>query len=202
MRARMSAPDRKRQIFLSALRFAYEFGPSQVTTGMIAQDLGITQPALYKHFPSKGDIWTAVADHLSGHIAQNIQRSTENSSDPLKQLFDLVLGHLEIVLEFPALPEFMVARDTAGDMAIIQTKIRAAMTPYLGLLLQNVQSAIQQGVFRANLNPNDATALIFGVIQSVVLRMLITRSMDHLLTDGKRLLELQLAGFTAKEENQ
>jgi len=202
MRTRMTAPDRKRQIILSALRLAYEFGPSQVTTGMIAQDLGITQPALYKHFPRKGDIWTAVADHLSEHINQNIQSSTENSSDPLTQLFDLVLGHLEIVLEFPALPEFMVARDTAGDMAIIQTKIRAAMTPYLSQLLQNVQSAIQQGVFRANLNPNDATALIFGVIQSVVLHMLITRTMDHLLADGKRLLELQLAGFTTKEENQ
>lgn len=196
MRIRKSATDRKREIVQAALQLAFKVGPAQVTTGMIAAELGVTQPAIYKHFPCKDDIWAAVAQHLSQRIAQNIARTNEMQLEPDAYLKTLVLGHLQVIKENPALPEFMIIRDTKDGHIILQDTIQLAMTAFRVALEANVETAVAKGIFRATLAPKDATTLIFGVIQSLVLRMMVTRNPDIITNDGERLLDLQLAGFT------
>ena len=196
MRIRKSAQDRKREAVQAALQLAFKVGPAQVTTGMIATELGITQPAIYKHFPRKDDIWAAVAQHLSQRIAQNIARANEMQLKPDAYLKTLVLGHLQVIKENPALPEFMILRDTKDGHIILQDTIQAAMSAFRIALETNVKTAVKNGIFRATLDAKDATTLIFGVIQSLILRMMVTRNPDIITKDGERLLDLQLAGFS------
>ncbi len=196
MRIRKSAQDRKREAVQAALQLAFKVGPAQVTTGMIATELGITQPAIYKHFPRKDDIWAAVAQHLSQRIAQNIARANEMRLAPDAYLKTLVLGHLQVIKENPALPEFMILRDTKDGHIILQDTIQAAMSAFRIAMETNVETAVKNGIFRATLNAKDATTLIFGVIQSLILRMMVTRNPDIITKDGERLLDLQLAGFS------
>jgi hypothetical protein len=49
------------------------------------------------------------------------------------------------------------------------------------------------------LNPDDGALLILGIIQSLVLRALLSNSSFILLEDGERLLELQLSGFSNRK---
>lgn len=196
MRIRKSATDRKREIVQAALQLAFKVGPAQVTTGMIATELGMTQPAIYKHFPSKDGIWATVAQHLSQRIARNITRTNEMQLEPDAYLKTLILGHLQVIKENPALPEFMIIRDTKDGHIILQDTIQVAMTAFRVALETNVKTAVTKGIFRATLDAKDATTLIFGVIQSLVLRMMVTRNPDIITNDGERLLDLQLAGFT------
>src|SRR5690606_30451293 len=75
MSIRKTASDRRAEIADAAMSLAADVGPGQVSTGMIAERLGLTQPAIYKHFSRKDDIWLAVADHLTELIARNIARA-------------------------------------------------------------------------------------------------------------------------------
>ena len=193
---RKSADDRKHEIEQVALNLAFKVGPNQVTTGMIAAELGLTQPAIYKHFPCKDDIWVTVAQHLSQRITENIARTDNPAHTPDSRIRRLVLGHLQLVKENPALPEFMVLRNTKNGQIVLQDTIQVAMAAFQSALNANVLAAVNSGVFRATIVPKDATTLIFGVIQSLVLRMMVTRNPNILTTDGERLLDLQIAGFT------
>jgi len=195
MRIRKSAADRKSEIEHTALHLAFKLGPTQVTTGMIAKELGLTQPAIYRHYPKKDDIWTAIALHLGEQINRNIAASDDISLAPVARVEKLVLGHLQVVEENPALPDFMVVRDKADGHIIVQDSIHDAMTAFRGTLISNVEAAIKAGKFRTDLDANDAATLIFGVIQSLVLRMMVKRNPAILMQDGPRLLNLQLAGF-------
>lgn len=197
---RMPAKDRKQEIEAIALKLAFQVGPTQVTTGMIAAEMGLTQPAIYKHFPSKDDIWAEVSRHLSQRILLNISQVLATKAAPVEQLRQLVVGHLQVVKEHPALPEFMILRDTRGGNLILRNVIQAAMVEFRAALTSNVQAAVEAGDFRKAIVAQDAATLIFGVIQSLVLRMLVTRNVDVLTDDGARLLELQLAGFSPKGE--
>ena len=168
---------------------------------MIAKKLGLTQPAIYRHYPKKDDIWAAIAAHLGEQIDQNIAASQNGNPAPAEQLKKLVLGHLQLVKENPALPEFMVIRDKADGHIVVQDSIQDAMTAFRVALVTNIRAAINAGDFRAGLDENDAATLIFGVIQSLVLRMMVTRNPAILTKDGQRLMDLQLAGFTPTGEN-
>ena len=197
MRKRKSAEDRKSEIEQTTLKLAFKHGPSQVTTGMIARELGLTQPAIYRHYPKKDDIWAAVAEFLGAEINQNIARSDDPSLSPIARLEKLVLGHMKLVQKYPALPEFMLIRDQKNSQAIVQNSIQIATGKFRNALEEEVKAAVADGTFRKDLDPADAAALIFGVIQSLVLRMLVTRKPGILAKDGERLLELQLSGFAA-----
>lgn len=195
MNMRMPTKDRKREIIQVALTLAFKVGPAQLTTGMIAADLGISQPAIYKHFPSKNDLMGEIAQQLSLRITQNITDARTPDTAPVERLRNLVLGHLRLLKEYPALPEFMIMREKKDVHMDLQEAIQSAMKAFNAALASNVKAAIARGDFRVDLNAADATTLIFGVIQSLVLRMLVNRNSDILTTDGARLLDLQLAGF-------
>ena len=201
MHTRETAEVRKSEIGKMALDIAFEFGPDRVTTGMIAEKLGLTQPAIYKHFPKKSDIWTDVAQFLSEQIIKNIATINKLALPPMSHIKALVLGRLEVIQENPALPEFMVTHNTSDVQTELRESIQLAMISFRSELEDAVKFAINQRVFRDNLNPAGAAMLIFGVIQSLVLRMMVTRNPAVLLVDGERLLNLQLAGFTIIGDN-
>ena len=202
VRRRKPAQDRKAEIVDIALGLAFEVGPDLVTTGMIAERMKLTQPAIYKHFPSKDDVWSAVADKLAGLIEDNIQRAEDARTSPTQHLHLLVMGHLQLVQSFPALPDIMVARDANGSLRAGRVKVRAAMADFGKALVADVQAAVDQATFRTDLSADDAAALVFGVIQSLVLQMLVNRNPSSLLDDGERLFTLLLAGFTKTGESQ
>lgn len=201
MSIRKTAPDRRVEIARAALSLAVDVGPGQVSTGMIAERLGLTQPAIYKHFPRKSDIWLAVAEHMSALIAQNIARAGVAQVPPDARLRMLIMDHLEVVRDNPALPDIMVMRDTRETQSELRSIMQASMAGLRKALVDNVRAAVAQGIFRDAVDPADAATLLLGIVQSLVLRMLMGRDSQILRQDGERLLNLQLAGFSVPEKN-
>lgn len=199
-RSRKSTTDRKVEILQTALDLAFEAGPGMVSTGMIAQKLGLTQPSIYKHFSSKEDIWIQVANHLTTQIRGNLHRCRAANCSPQDRLKMQVLDHLRLVQKNPALPEIMVLRELHKDQSVLRQQILQSMSAFHAALVENVAAAQKSGIFREDIDTDDAASLILGIIQSLVLRMLLSRNPAILLPEGERLLALQLAGFSRNGE--
>jgi len=197
IRIRKSADDRKAEILQTTLRLAFEVGPDMVTTGMIAREMGVTQPSLYKHFQNKEKIWIEVAEYLTGRIRENLERCRAADIAPVDRIRMQVMDHLDLVEENPALPEIMVLRDLHKSQSVLRDQILESMTTFHSVLVENVRAAQEKGIFRKGLDASDAASLILGIIQSLVLRMMLSRDTSILRREGERLLELQLAGFMA-----
>jgi len=198
--ARKPGPDRKAEIVQIALALAYEVGPERVTTGLIAARLGLSQPAIYKHFPSKSNIWAAVAHQIAARIGANIAHASATQTTPDQRLRLLVMDHLRLIVQTPALPELMVSRDSFAGQAHARGLMAGRISQLQAALQAAVRAGIGAGLFRPGLNPEDAATLLLGIIQSLVLRMLMTRHPEMLLSDGERLLTLQISGFERRIE--
>jgi len=201
VKARKPAGDRKAEILEAALDLAFHEGPDRVTTGMIAQRLGLTQPAIYKHFPSKDDIWQSVAQNLCDQIASNIAQAAARATHPVEHIRMLILGHLQLVHRTPALPEIMVVRDPKGEQTTVQKEMQASMADFFRTLVQVITKAQGGGALRAEIDARDIATLVFGVIQGLVLRLLVTRNPDVLLEDSERLLDLQISAFATNGDH-
>ena len=66
---RKSAERRKAEIVTVVLVLADRIGPDRVTTGAVATAIGVTQAALFRHFPTKAALWQAVAEHVAEGLA-------------------------------------------------------------------------------------------------------------------------------------
>ena len=201
MNRRKSSQDRRVEILAATLELAFEVGPDHVTTGEIAAKLGLTQPAIYKHFPKKKDIWQAVGEMLCEQIEENILGCIRAVQKPADRLRQLVFNHLHLVLKTPALPEIMVVRDPTGTLIEARRQIRTAMGEYHRAVTQELALLHAAGQLRAGLRPDDAAALLAGAVQGLVLRLIVTRDPTPLLHEGERLLDLQLSLLINEREN-
>ena len=82
---RMSAEERKTSIIDSALPLFVKKGFASTTTREIAKAAKISEALLYKHFPSKKDIYLNIQNHCCSSIDKNVQWfvSLPDSTDSL-----------------------------------------------------------------------------------------------------------------------
>lgn len=64
----MESEDRKHQIIQEATRLFSQSGFDRVTIKQLADACGITEPALYRYFPSKDAIYDAVLDSIQSQM--------------------------------------------------------------------------------------------------------------------------------------
>ncbi|MBW6494673.1 MAG: TetR/AcrR family transcriptional regulator [Burkholderiaceae bacterium] len=198
MNERKPSGDRKAEILTATLGLAFEVGPDHVTTGLIAGRLGLTQPAIYKHFPSKQDIWRAASELLCAQIAESVEAARQAGRTPIDRLRRLLVGHVQLIAQTPALPEIMATRDPAGALTDARKLIHAATGELRRAATREIDHVRAAGALRNGLRTEDAMTLLFGVIQGLVLRLIVTRDPAPLLPEGERLLDLQLSLFAGK----
>ena len=192
MTDRKPSRDRQKDILRATLDLAFEVGPDHVTTGMIAKRLGLSQPAIYKHFPKKVDIWQGVSESLCVQIRKNTQVVDSPSSSAVDTLRRLVLGHLQLVAATPALPEIMTTRDPTDSLTRARNDIQAEVTNFRAALVRTYEAGQSSGELTAPLTATDGVTLLFGIIQGIVLRLIVSRDPAPLVGDGARLFDLQI----------
>jgi len=199
MRVRKTAEVRKQEIIETTLRLADEVGPDRLTTEMIAREVGLSQPGIFRHFPKKENIWEAVALSLSESMGKVWQEEAEASdTDPMERLRGLVRRHLELIEATPALPAILFSREMHLENEALRRAFFGTMQKFHGHLVDLLEEGKARGDVREDLPSEDAAWLIISIIQSLALRWSLSgRSMD-LVKTGERLLELQFRGFTSK----
>ena len=65
-RERLSGAQRRAAILDAAIELFASRGFRGVTTREIAAAVGVTEPVLYQHFPSKRDLYTAIIESAMG----------------------------------------------------------------------------------------------------------------------------------------
>lgn len=90
-------PSRKTQIIMQATRLFSRDGFDKVTTKDLARACEITEPALYRHFPSKEAIYEAVLDSLGSRLKhETLFASLEDEQD----LNTILSGIARHIMEF------------------------------------------------------------------------------------------------------
>jgi len=96
--------NRKNQILDEATRLFSRYGYDKVTIKQLADACGITEPALYRYFPSKNSLYEAVLDsiHTFLEYEQLFERLKENKHpktllhDLSQHIFGFLMKHKEL----------------------------------------------------------------------------------------------------------
>ena len=73
IRTKQRTQDRQIGLVQAALELAAQKSPAEITTAELAQAVGITQGAVFKHFQSKQAIWVAVMEAVQQDLMTRLQ---------------------------------------------------------------------------------------------------------------------------------
>ena len=114
-------PSRKEQI-LQALAHMLEATPGgRITTAGLAREVGVSEAALYRHFPSKAKMFEGLIGFIEDSIFSRINRITQETPDALSQVRQI----LQLLLAF-----------TEGNPGI--TRLLARMTDCVNVLSSSI----------------------------------------------------------------
>ena len=196
---RKPADLRKAEIIATVLALADRIGPDRVTTGAVAAEVGVTQAALFRHFPSKSAMWQAVADHVAGELSAAWDEALARPGGALDRLTALFAAQLDRIATIPALPMLLFSRELNVENDALRAIFRGRLSAFHGLLMQEVGLGQAAGRLRADVAPADVAVLLTSLVQGVAIRWTLGARDFPLVAEGLRLLGVQLRLLSAKE---
>lgn len=193
---RKSAPERKKEIVETAIRLAGELGPDRLTTQHLADAIGISQPAIFRHFATKDAIWKAVGEKIAATMRENTARLFDKESTPIDQLRKMVLGQLSFIQSNPAVPAILFSRELHAENDNLRVYFATLMSGRHNTFSKLIAAEVQSGGFRSDLNTDDAAYLVLGFVQGQAMRWSLSARSFDLVKEGARLFELQLRSFS------
>jgi AcrR family transcriptional regulator len=117
--------ERREQIAAEARRLLEAEGPDALTVRRLAAELGIRAPSLYKHFPDKAALETAVVALGFGEQAAAFEAAVAGASDPLAAI---AAAYRAFARAHPHLYRLMTDRPLRSDLLPPGLEARAAAT--------------------------------------------------------------------------
>ncbi len=198
---RKSADERKEEIVEATLRLAGELGPDRITTEALAKEVGISQPGIFRHFPTKGAIWEAVGRHIGKMLGDRMARARRKGLHPADELRDYVIGHLGFIKTTPAIPAILFSRELHAENENLRSFFAGLIASRQRLFASLIAAEIRAGRFRQDIDPDDAALLVLALIQGLAMRWSLNARGFDLVEEGRRLLDLQLAGFKTLKQS-
>ena len=178
LRHRLSAEERQDEIIRAAVDLAAEQGMDKVTTQGIANAIGVTQGAIFRHFPTKDTIWIAVVHWARSRLLSVIDRAASQATDPLDAVERIFFAHIAFAEKNPALPRLLLA--TSPQLKRLTQELLSGYEAKLEGLLADAKL---RGLVRADLDERAAAALLIAIVQGLVLRVLVMGPRKPLVTE-------------------
>lgn len=196
MRTRKPAETRKTEIVDATLRLADELGPERLSTEAVANVVGLTQPGIFRHFPTKQDLWSAVAERIGAMMEARWAKAQDSRITPSEQIGKLVAAQLQLIQSTPAIPAILFSRELHTKNKVLRKAFFALLSRFHRVVADLAARAKEAGELRADLDPDDAAYIIIGLIQGLAVRWSISGRGFDLAQEGRRLLEIQLTALS------
>ena len=196
---RKTREERRAEIAAAALKIVGEYGVQGTTMARIADAVGISGPALYKHFTGRTEILEAAMDMLLVRVVSWLDSS--RNPNALERLRELGTRHaLTIAADYEGvvapLFEFAAAGPRSQLTGQLAQRQRAALQRFVAI----IEEGQTQGTIRRDI---DVQVMAWSLMGLTWIENLATlEGMEEFVADGvsKRMLDRILAEIAAPDE--
>lgn len=189
---RLSAEERQEEIVRVAIELAADRGVDAVTTQNMADAMGLTQGAIFRHFPTKDDIWVAAIGWVRDQLMARVAKAAGQGEHPIDSLERMFFAHISFIDRHPAIPRLIFSDELRNKNPRLKRLIQEILTGYEAKIAALLRDAKNQGLARADLDEQSAATLFIGMIQGLVLQSSIFAGKRSLTDEAKKVFPVYL----------
>ena len=114
-------------------------GPVKITTALLANECGITEAAIYRHFPSKRKIYSGLVDFCEQNIFDLIATINSSDSDYLEKTQKILILLINFSEKNPGLARLLTREAFSIDETTLDERIGQMMSKIELIIKQNLQ---------------------------------------------------------------
>jgi len=193
----LPAQERRAATVEAVVDLAAEQNPADITTTAIAERMGLTQGALFRHFPNKDAILEAAMSWVSERLLARVDEAAEGAASQLAALEAMFMAHIDFVARHPGVPRMLFGELQRPGKSLpkkmVQTLIRQYETRLHGLL----ETGKAQGELDPGLDVNAAAVLFIGTIQGLVMQSMLAGKVGQIRRDARAVFAIYRRGIAA-----
>ena len=163
---------RQLDIMQNLAKMLGEKGPVKITTSLLSKECGITEAAIYRHFPSKRKIYSGLVDFCEKSIFDLIANINSSEGDELEKTKKILILIVTFSEKNPGLARLLTREAFSVDETSLDERIGQMMSKIELLIKQNLQKYEQETKKKLELPTASAANLLLacseGIIQQFV----------------------------------
>lgn len=167
MPAQARVTPRQDEVLDHTFALVQEFGVGGVTVRRVAERVGFSEAALYRHFPSKHALLMALMERLGRRLLEPIRAIAEQRNLTPRERLERILGHhVRVVIAAEGIPMLILVEASVGGDSELVDLIRSIVDDYLGIL----SGLLRQVAPAGGPPPEELSLLLMGLPAATAIR--------------------------------
>ena len=196
---RLPTEARQLEIIRAVLALAAHGSPDAITTQAIANHMGLTQGAVFRHFPTREAIWLAVVDWVEQNLGDALAAAVAEARDPVEGLGRLFEAHVAFIAAHPSAPRLIFNELQKPAAHPVKQRVRGLLDRYRRRVAELLAQAKAQALVDPALDEAAAATLFVGTVQGLVVQTLLAGDPQTLQSAARRLWPLYLRGIGVRQ---
>lgn len=180
---------RQKQIIDISIKIISDKGIQDLTMKNLSSELGISEPAIYRHFESKQKILIAILDsfkHQNKLINENIYNGKETSFQQIKRSIELIMNKFQ---ENPAMSAVIFSEEIFQNQSELSEMVKSIMNSTITFFTKLLEQGQQDGSIRTDIGKDELSVIVMGSIRHIVTVWRLSGFKVDLNQTGKKLVK-------------
>ena len=194
----LPADQRRAATVESVIALAAEQNPSDITTAAIAQRMGVTQGALFRHCASKEAMLQAVMDWVAERLMARLDAAAAAATTPLAAVEALFHANITFVAEHPGVPRMLFGELQRAGASAPKRMAQAMLGRYRERLRHHLEAAKVAGEVPDELEVEAAITLLIGMVQGLVMQSLLADDVARITREAPAVFAIYRRGLRGR----
>jgi len=181
--------ERQQEIIETALELINEKGIQGLTIKNLSKKLGITEPAIYRHFENKIQILVALLDLLKKNTSGIFQAELNSEEPTVQKIERLFEKHFKSFADMPSLASVVFSEELFRNEEKLIGKISEVIELNNQTLLAILKEGQQNNEIRNDISAEHLVIFIMGALRLFVKKWQFSGFAFNLEKEGARLIQ-------------
>jgi len=181
--------DRQKEIIDASIKLIDEKGIQKLTIKNLSKIIGISEPAIYRHFESKMDILLGILTYFQQNNRILFEKPVTPDKSEIGKIESIFLRHFKLFAANPALAAVLFSEEIFQNDRRLSEKVFKIMNTNRAYLLEIIENGFKKNEFRGDIPKEQLSLIIMGSLRLIVTRWRLSKFEFDLEEEGKMLWE-------------
>ena len=181
--------ERQKEIVQVALELINKKGIQGLTIKNISKEIGISEPAIYRHYDNKIQILIAILDFFKGNTEKIFAKELNDDTKAIDKIEHLFSKHFASFSAMPSMVSVVFSEEIFRNEPMLIDKISEVVNKNDKVLTTIILNGQKNGEIRTDIEAKHLSVIIMGTLRLFVKKWQFSAYSFNLPLEGKKLVE-------------
>ncbi len=183
---------RQEQIKKAVLEIIADAGLHNLSTRNLAKRIGLSEGAIFRHFPTKRDIIKAIMDDVADDLIGALRSIAISPAKSEEKLYTYLCYNVKYLKENRGITILLFSEATHLGDTELKEKLNRILVEQKQLIIKMVKDGISEGVWSKKIKPGDVAVLYMGIPITFNIELVLNKNVLNVKNFCERMYSLIL----------